>query len=405
MGNGGWTSVLLRNTSLSNANFTAGTWAQFKAGFGSGGDLFLGLDFLNSFTSVQTAKLRVEITFGEVPQTRYIEYSSFAVGDEASNYVLTVSGPDTTRTLCDALSSNNGNAFSTQDVDNDASGASSVSALYGQGGWFKGTSNGADDTALLMGDWNGTFSKKGVNWGCFTTFTQSATSVAVKMMEDTDFTASGCTSCASNFASSTTLPAPRAQTHAKCVDCDGVFGSTRQSCPHTASAITAILYGAAVNGDISVNGIPHSSTPCLWVFAGHDVKFTKVVGVQAAMLTSSYAVTKVASNPMRSTAGSIALDQATLSSNSNYALKGVTVTGHETGIPTANGAFSAPLGPSKGRSCKHHKALGSTSDGIYTMARYYKVSTQSCSVFRTELGPAPSRSPMGLAALGLLNQE
>ena len=40
-----------------------------------------------------------------------------------------------------------------------------------------------------------------------------------------------------------------------------------------------------------------------------------------------------------------------------------------------------------------------------TMARYYKVSTQSCSVFRTELGPAPSRSPMGLAALGLLSQS
>ena len=27
------------------------------------------------------------------------------------------------------------------------------------------------------------------------------------------------------------------------------------------------------------------------------------------------------------------------------------------------------------------------------------------SVFRTELGPAPSRSPMGLAALGLLSQS
>ena len=70
-------------------------WTEYKQGFGDmsalSGNFWLGNDNLHRLTSQDNYTLRVDLWDWE-GNTAYAEYSSFDVGDEGTNYRLTVSG-------------------------------------------------------------------------------------------------------------------------------------------------------------------------------------------------------------------------------------------------------------------------------------------------------------------------
>ena len=67
-------------------------WNDYKVGFGDPShEHWLGLDKIHRLTSQGSYKLRVELEDWD-GNTAYAEYTTFSVGDESSNYRLTVAG-------------------------------------------------------------------------------------------------------------------------------------------------------------------------------------------------------------------------------------------------------------------------------------------------------------------------
>ena len=65
-------------------------WADYKNGFGKpNGEFWLGLDQINRLTKSENNMLRVDLEDWE-GETRYAEYDSFAIPDEASKYKLSL---------------------------------------------------------------------------------------------------------------------------------------------------------------------------------------------------------------------------------------------------------------------------------------------------------------------------
>jgi len=65
-------------------------WADYKKGFGNlNGEFWLGLDKIHRLTNSDTFKLRVDLEDWE-GETRFAEYDMFAIGDEASKYILSL---------------------------------------------------------------------------------------------------------------------------------------------------------------------------------------------------------------------------------------------------------------------------------------------------------------------------
>ena len=65
-------------------------WADYKKGFGNlNGEFWLGLDKIHRLTNSDTSKLRVDLEDWE-GETRFAEYDTFAIGDEASKYRLSL---------------------------------------------------------------------------------------------------------------------------------------------------------------------------------------------------------------------------------------------------------------------------------------------------------------------------
>ncbi|CAC5408514.1 Fibrinogen-like protein A [Mytilus coruscus] len=89
MANGGWTVIQRRIDGSENFRRT---WVEYENGFGDlQKEFWLGNKYLNLLTSRGSYKLRVELvdTNGNM---YYAEYHTFAVGDAASRYILTVNG-------------------------------------------------------------------------------------------------------------------------------------------------------------------------------------------------------------------------------------------------------------------------------------------------------------------------
>ena len=131
-------------------------WAHYKAGFGDpAGEFWLGLDTLHSLTTSQSYGLWVDIE--DYDGTQYCaKYSHFLVGDEASEYLLDVSGYDTSTNAGDSLTLNpdiissrysNGRGFTTRDRDNDLYGGGNCAA-YAALPWWMSDCSSSGPTAV-----------------------------------------------------------------------------------------------------------------------------------------------------------------------------------------------------------------------------------------------------------------
>ncbi|XP_052100917.1 ficolin-3-like [Mytilus californianus] len=131
---GNWT-VFQRRTDGSE-NFRR-TWVEYENGFGDlQNEFWLGNKCLNLLTRSGSYKLRVELV-NINGHMYYAEYSTFAVGDAASRYTLTINGYN--GTAGNWMQGNNGNPFTTYDRDYDSS--SSNCADPGGAWWHRSCSS------------------------------------------------------------------------------------------------------------------------------------------------------------------------------------------------------------------------------------------------------------------------
>ena len=140
---GGWTVLLKRQDG--SVDFYR-NWTDYKSGFGNlEGEHWLGLDNMYLLTHQSSAppQLRVDLADWE-GNTVFAKYHQFSVGDEDSDYTLSVSGYryQTTSTAAgDSLTTNghgnhNGQRFSTPDRDNDDATNSFHCAMHYHGPWW-----------------------------------------------------------------------------------------------------------------------------------------------------------------------------------------------------------------------------------------------------------------------------
>ena len=121
-------------------------WKDYKNGFGDlTGEHWLGLEKLHRLTRNGVWQLRVELEdFND--NTAYAEYSSFAVGDEGSNYSLTVGTYSGTAGTADSLTHHKNRPFSTYDRD-----LSNNCATNYKGGWWYDNCYDANLNGLYLG--------------------------------------------------------------------------------------------------------------------------------------------------------------------------------------------------------------------------------------------------------------
>ena len=123
---GGWTVLMRRQDG--SVDFYR-NWTDYKNGFGNlEGEHWLGLDNMYFLTHQSSAppQLRVDLADWE-GRTAFAKYDHFSVGDEDSDYTLSVSGYQSGSTAGDSLTitrssgdgPHNGQRFTTPDRDND----------------------------------------------------------------------------------------------------------------------------------------------------------------------------------------------------------------------------------------------------------------------------------------------
>ena len=141
---------ILVQQNVDRSNFFDRTWSEYKAGFGNTiGNYWLGNEQLHTLTQDNKYKLRFELqsTSG---LWYWAEYDTFTVGDESTQYTLTVAGFNGSVSY-DAMNRHNGMKFTTQDRDNDMwSGGNCASQWIGGGFWYN-SCNYCDVNGV--GDW------------------------------------------------------------------------------------------------------------------------------------------------------------------------------------------------------------------------------------------------------------
>jgi ficolin len=138
---GGWTVFLRRQDG--SVDFYRDR-AAYKAGFGAvGGEHWLGLEALHAITSAKTYQLRADVT-DWAGAFAYSHHASMLVGDEASQYRLTL-GAFLGGNGGDCLMVNNGLRFTTKDLDFDTYAANCGSKHYGA--WWYGGCSACHPTA------------------------------------------------------------------------------------------------------------------------------------------------------------------------------------------------------------------------------------------------------------------
>ena len=167
---GGWTLLLKRQDG--SVDFYR-NWTDYKSGFGSlEGEHWLGLDNMYLLTNLSgdPPQLRVDLADWE-GNTSFAKYDQFSVGDEDSDYTLSVSGYKLDSTAGDSLVNgqshviHSGQRFSTPDRDNDMNGAGSNCAVIFHGPWWHNSCYACLLTGLYFP--NGgprTVAPLGINW-------------------------------------------------------------------------------------------------------------------------------------------------------------------------------------------------------------------------------------------------
>ncbi|OWF51302.1 ficolin-3-like [Mizuhopecten yessoensis] len=108
------------------------SWNEYKSGFGSlTGEFWLGFENVRLLLA-QKMKLRIEMEGWSGP-LKYVEYDTFDLSDEASEYTLTIGEYSSPDRLYDALDYHNGRPFSTFDNDNDSGDNCAITA---HGAWW-----------------------------------------------------------------------------------------------------------------------------------------------------------------------------------------------------------------------------------------------------------------------------
>ncbi len=99
---GGWTVFQKR---LDGSVDFYRDWTDYKSGFGNlNGEFWLGLDKIHRLTQSENGKLRVDLKDWE-GDTRFAEYDSFAIGDEASKYSLSLGSYSGTSLVLESINS------------------------------------------------------------------------------------------------------------------------------------------------------------------------------------------------------------------------------------------------------------------------------------------------------------
>jgi len=111
------------------------TFAEYKTGFSSNGELWLGLDELHKLTTGGSYGLRVMMKDWDDKEYTAV-YSNFQVGP-GDDYVLTIGGFDSSSsTLGNSMTYHNGMKFSAKDRDVDTWSRGHCSQALGGGGWW-----------------------------------------------------------------------------------------------------------------------------------------------------------------------------------------------------------------------------------------------------------------------------
>ncbi|XP_071837330.1 uncharacterized protein [Apostichopus japonicus] len=112
-------------------------WDDYKDGFGDiDRNFWLGNDKLAALTSQTQYELRIDFV-SKSGEHYYAKYSSFSVGNEGTNYLLSVSGYDSSSTVgYDAMRYHNGAEFSTQDEDNDGYSYYDYADYFSSAWWY-----------------------------------------------------------------------------------------------------------------------------------------------------------------------------------------------------------------------------------------------------------------------------
>ncbi|VDI57462.1 Hypothetical predicted protein [Mytilus galloprovincialis] len=125
---GGWTIIQKRYDD--SVNFQR-NWTECENGFGNvNGEYWLGNKHVHRLTSSGTYELRINLT-DKKNNKKYATYTTFVVGDAASQYKLTIGGYS--GDAGDSLSYHNGMKFSTVDRDNDLH---SLNCAKNEGPWW-----------------------------------------------------------------------------------------------------------------------------------------------------------------------------------------------------------------------------------------------------------------------------
>ncbi len=158
---GGWT-VFQRRTDGSVDFYR--DWMDYARGFGNlTREFWLGLRKLHRISALSSGpagnELRIELEDFE-GNTAYAKYESFAIGDSAAKYMLSVSRYR--GTAGDSLAYQNGRKFSTKDQDNDVYPSVDCAQLF-SGAWWFGTCHESHLNGPYL---NGHHTRQwhGINW-------------------------------------------------------------------------------------------------------------------------------------------------------------------------------------------------------------------------------------------------
>ena len=134
-------------------------WNSYQFGFGQlEGEFWLGLEILYHFTISKSCDLRIDLQSFD-SEERLAKYSTFVIGSESSNYVLTADGY--TGNAGDSLRVHNGQPFSTKDADHDAND-SSCAQIY-KGGWWYASCHHSNLNGLYLNGTHASFAD-GIEW-------------------------------------------------------------------------------------------------------------------------------------------------------------------------------------------------------------------------------------------------
>ncbi|CAC5372580.1 Fibrinogen-like protein 1,Tenascin,Angiopoietin-1,Ryncolin-4,Fibrinogen C domain-containing protein 1,Fibrinogen C domain-containing protein 1-A,Angiopoietin-related protein 2,Techylectin-5A,Fibrinogen alpha chain,Fibroleukin,Angiopoietin-related protein 7,Angiopoietin-related protein 1,Ficolin-2,Tenascin-R,Ficolin-1,Fibrinogen C domain-containing protein 1-B,Angiopoietin-4,Fibrinogen gamma chain [Mytilus coruscus] len=177
---GRWTIIQRR---LNGAVDFYRNWQDYKLGFGNvNAEYWLGNDNLHKILSARDYKLRIDLEDWN-GETRYVEYDTFFVGNEATNYVLTIGNYSgnvedsivfSGKENCDI----NGMAFSTWDVDND-NGLTDCAKDKKHAGWWYNSCTRSNLNGIYYN--GGVEMKDGIYWKNWYSSDYSLKIVAMKI--------------------------------------------------------------------------------------------------------------------------------------------------------------------------------------------------------------------------------